>query len=156
MFVYRSHTHLLIFCKENKHFLLYIFIFLIGIHSMQGWTATTRNELCFTQDSDFTQALAHNFVRIAFRIQTKGFSDILNDQRAPSLKQSANSGYFGKSLISYNRTLYPRVGPELLRIHSTHFPETFHDDKTLLKKQKCQQRIIRKSPVGPFLIQLNM
>ena len=40
MSVYRSHTHLIDFCKEKKHFLFYIFIFLIGIHSMQSWTAT--------------------------------------------------------------------------------------------------------------------
>ena len=45
----------------------------------------------------FTQALGHNFVRIVFRIQTKDFSDICNDQRTPSLKQSANSEYFGKN-----------------------------------------------------------
>ena len=45
MSVYKSHTHLLIFCKEKKHFLFYIFIFLIGIYFMQGRTATTRNEV---------------------------------------------------------------------------------------------------------------
>ena len=33
----------------------------------------------------FTLALPHNFVLIVFRIQTKDFSDILNDVRAPSL-----------------------------------------------------------------------
>ena len=45
MSIYKSHTHLLIFCKEKKHFLFYIFILLIGIYFMQGWTATTRNEV---------------------------------------------------------------------------------------------------------------
>ena len=50
------------------------------------------------KNSYLTQALAHNFVRIVFRIQTKDFS-ILNDQRAPSLKQSANSEYFEKTYL---------------------------------------------------------
>ena len=56
--------------------------------------------------------MAQNFVRVVFRIQTTDFSDILNDQRALSLKQSPNSEYFEKPLISKNRTFYPRLSPE--------------------------------------------
>ena len=80
----------------------------------------------------FTLTLSHNFAHILFRIQTKDFSDILNEQRAPSLKQSVNCGYFAKALISF---LFPNVehfNPDwahnflLLRIL-----EIFHDDKTV-------------------------
>ena len=105
----------------------------------------------FWKNSNFTQALAHNFVRIVFKIQTKNFSDILNDQRASSLKQSANSGYFEKPLISYNRALYPRLVPELSSSWNPLYPFPWN-----FSWKKCQQRIIRKFPIGPSLIQLNM
>lgn len=54
----------------------------------------------------FTPVLDHNFVCIIFRIHSKVFS-ILNDHRVPSLKQSDNSGYFGKTVIPKKKHFTP-------------------------------------------------
>ena len=106
-----------------------------------------------SENTFFTPALAHKFVRTVFRIQTKDFSDILNDSRAPSLKQNANCRYFRKRLISRIKHFTPDWTQNvlLLEMFSTHSSSPHCKEKKTVNKV-CWPI----GPIGTFLILLTL